>query len=73
MDRLDAERTRDRVIIAAAVAALFGRRAAIRQVRAIADDSGSDWTREGRLAIQTSHRMTAPLIRLAAERKGGRA
>ena len=72
MDRLDAERTRDRVIIAAAVAALFGRRAAVRQVRAVADGE-SEWMREGRVAIQTSHRMTAPLIRLAAERKGGRA
>lgn len=70
MDRFDAERRRDRVIIAAAVAAMFGRRATVRQVRAIAGDRGSDWMREGRLAIQTSHRMNAPLIQLAVERKG---
>jgi hypothetical protein len=62
---------RDRVIIAASVAALFGRRVAIRQIRAVPGNGAGAWLREGRLAIQTSHRMGAPLIRLAADRAPG--
>ncbi len=62
---------RDRVIIAASVAALFGPRVAIRHIRAVPGNGTGAWLREGRLAIQTSHRMAAPLLRLAADRAPG--
>jgi hypothetical protein len=55
----------DRVIIAASVAAIFGRPAAIRRIRAVPGHGTSAWTREGRLAIQECHQMAAPLVRLA--------
>jgi hypothetical protein len=62
------ERRRDQVIIAAAVSALFGRHAAIRRVRAVPGKEAGAWLREGRLAIQASHRTAAPLIRAVGER-----
>jgi hypothetical protein len=58
----DAEqKRRDRVVIAAAVAAVFGRRASIRAIRPVPGHAEGEWMREGRLAVQTSHRMPAPL------------
>ena len=69
---LDAEQgRRDRVIIAAAIAALFGRTAVTRRIRVVPDESEGTWMREGRLAVQTSHRMAAPLARLTAGRRTG--
>ena len=61
----------DLVIIAAAVAALFGRPAAIRHIRAVPGHGPEAWTREGRLAVQRSHGMPAPLIRRAPDRGEG--
>ena len=52
----------DRVVIAAAIAALFGRSAAIRRIQAVPGHGADAWVREGRLAIQRSHAMAAPLI-----------
>jgi hypothetical protein len=60
----DTER-RDRVIIAAAVAALFGRSGAIRAIRSVPGHAEGAWMREGRLAVQAAHRMPAPLVRPA--------
>jgi hypothetical protein len=60
----DTER-RDRVIIAAAVAALFGRGVAIRAIRSVPGHAEGAWMREGRLAVQAAHRMPAPLVRQA--------
>ena len=57
------QRRRDRVVIAAVVAALYGEPAAIRRIRAVPVHPAGGWVREGRLAIQASHRTTAPLIR----------
>ncbi len=62
------ERRRDQIIIAAAISALFGRRAAVRQVRAVPGKEAGAWLREGRLAIQMAHRTAAPLIRPVGER-----
>jgi len=71
-DTPDAEqRRRDRVVIAAAVAAVFGPSAAIRAVRTVPGHGHGAWMREGRLAVQESHRVTAPLVRLMAERETG--
>ena len=62
----DAEQKRqDRVVIAAAVAAVFGPRASIRGVRAVPGHAEGEWMREGRLAVQTAHRMPAPLVHMA--------
>lgn len=57
------QRRRDRVVIAAAVAALFGRSAAIRTIRAVPGRLEGAWMRAGRLALQAAHGMPAPLIR----------
>ena len=54
--------SRHQVIIAAAVAALAGRRARIVRIRELPDQG---WTGQGRAAVQTSHGLTAPLIRIA--------
>ncbi len=63
---LDTEqRRRDRVVIAAAVGAVFGRRAEIRAIRSVPGHVEGAWMREGRLAVQGAHRMPAPLVRLA--------
>jgi hypothetical protein len=59
---------RDRVIIASAVAALFGAPATIRRIRAVPGHHKGAWTREGRLAVQNSHRMPAALIRMGPDR-----
>ena len=67
------ERRLDRVVIAAAVAFLLGRPAAIRQIRAAPGHGADAWTREGRLTIQRAHGMPAPLIRLAPDRGEGKA
>ncbi len=55
----------DRVLIAAAVAALFGESARVRRVRAIPGREQGEWLREGRLSIQSSHSRGAPLARMA--------
>ncbi len=59
---------RDQVVIAAAVGALFGDRARVRCVRATFDATPGNWTRYGRVAIQTSHFVAAPLIRIEVDR-----
>jgi hypothetical protein len=63
------QRRLDRVLIAAAVTALFGRNAKVRRIRQVAGGREGAWTREGRLATQVAHRMGAPLIRAAAARR----
>jgi hypothetical protein len=63
------EQRQDRVAIAGAVAALFGRAARIRSIHRGSGHREGTWTRQGRLEIQTSHRMTDPLIALARERE----
>ena len=69
----DAEQRReDRVVIAAAVAALFGRPAAIRHINTVPGHGPGAWTREGRLTTQQSHGMPASLIRLAPDRGKGK-
>jgi hypothetical protein len=65
------EQQQDRVVIAAAIAALFGRPAAIRHITGVPGHGPEAWTREGRLAIQRSHGMPAPLIRRAPDRGEG--
>jgi hypothetical protein len=57
---------RDRVIIAAAVAAVAGP-CAIRRIQPVPVQLHGAWMREGRLAIQSSHRgapaVTRPAVR----------
>lgn len=65
------EEKQDRVVIAATVAALFGRGAAIRHIRAISGGSHGTWVRQGRLDIQSSHETAPPLIRPADRRPQG--
>jgi len=50
-----------RVIIAAAVATLFGGVAEIREIHAVPEHAPGSWVRQGRTAIQTSHGV-APLV-----------
>lgn len=70
---VDAEQQRkDRVVIAAAMAALFGQPGAISRMTAISGDADGAWVREGRSAIQTSHGTKAPLVRFAPERARGK-
>lgn len=57
-----AEWERHKIVIAAAVAAIFGGGASIRAVRPV--DSDNAWARQGRLALQSSHN-------LAKQRAGG--
>jgi hypothetical protein len=71
---LDVEqRRRDRVIIAAAIAAIFGPRAAIRSIRTTPGHRDGAWVREGRLGIQSCHETAASLIGLPAGRGRGAA
>jgi hypothetical protein len=72
-DRVLDEQRRDRVIIAAAVAALLGRPAVIRKIRPAPAHGAGAWSREGRLAVQRSHAMPAPLIGQGRARGEGRA
>lgn len=58
-----AERERHRLIIAAAVAAVAGGRARIRQVREIRGPASTAWTRQGRAEIQGSHELAASPVR----------
>ena len=44
-----------RVVIAAAVAALLGKRARVRQIRALDYRVHSRWSRQGRAVLQSSH------------------
>ena len=53
----------DRVVIAAAVAAVVGSHATIRGIRAASGRGEGSWLREGRLAIQGSRRLGNPLMR----------
>jgi len=70
---VDAEQRRqDRVVIAAAVAALFGSPAAIRRIRPVPGHGAGAWNREGRLAVQRSHIMPAALIRQGRDRGEGK-
>jgi hypothetical protein len=48
------------VVIAAAVAALFGGRARVRSIR---ERRAGEWDKEGRANVQKSHEVAAPLIR----------
>ena len=59
----------DHVVIVAAVAAVLGPSARIQSIRPLGPRHDGSWMREGRLALQTSHRMRDPLMRLAAPRK----
>ena len=67
------ERRHDRVVIAAAVAALFGSPTAIRRIRPVPGHGAGAWNREGRLAVQRSHVMPAALIRQGRDRGEGKA
>jgi len=58
----------DRVVIEAAVAALFAQRARVRRIQAVPGREHDGWLREGRLSIQSSHCTTAPLIRMSRDR-----
>ncbi len=60
-----AERRRDRVILAAAVAALAGRNGALRRIAQVPGHGEGAWAREGRLTVQASHHMPAALVRSA--------
>jgi hypothetical protein len=57
----------DRVVIEAAVAALFpdGR---VHRIQAVPTHEHDEWLREGRISIQTSHCTNAPLGRMARGR-----
>jgi hypothetical protein len=46
---------RHKVVIAAAVTAVLGTRARVRQIRAINHPVTSRWARQGRIVVQTSH------------------
>jgi len=48
---------RHRVLIAAAVAALFGEHASILGIHAAETGSPAEWTRHGRASLQNSHRL----------------
>jgi len=58
----------DRVVIEAAVAALFAQRARVRRIQAVPGREHDEWLREGRLSIQASHCTTEPLIHMARVR-----
>jgi hypothetical protein len=49
----------DRVIIAAAVMALYGPAARIRSIAPVSSDRAPAWVRQGRLRLQTSQRSPA--------------
>ena len=66
------DRRHDRVIIVAAVAALFGAPAAIRRIRPVPGHGAGAWNREGRLTVQRSHVMPAPLMGQGRVRGEGR-
>ncbi len=53
--------TQHKVVIAATVAAVLGRRARITRVVEV---TGGTWARQGRAVIQTSHDLSAPLVRM---------
>ena len=55
----------DRVVIAAAVAAVLGPSAQIRGIQPVSRRDNGSWMREGRLEVQSSHRMAKPLMRAA--------
>jgi hypothetical protein len=44
-----------RVVIAAAIAAVCGPRARVRQIRAINQNMSGKWALQGRLVVQSSH------------------
>jgi len=46
---------RHKVVIAAAVTAVLGEHARVRQIRAIHHPVTSRWARQGRIVVQTSH------------------
>jgi hypothetical protein len=48
-----------RVILAAAVAAVCGTQARVRQIRAITQRVSSKWAHQGRLNVQSSHNVPA--------------
>lgn len=52
----------DRVVITAAVTALFGPNAMIRRITP-ASGRRDAWQREGRISLQNSHRMAPALVR----------
>jgi hypothetical protein len=57
-----------RAILAAAVAAVLGEQAVIRQVREIGGARAGGWARRGRTDRQSSHNL-APLVRTARPRE----
>lgn len=63
------QRRLDRVVIAAAVAALFGPKAVVRRVAPASQGAFRTWLREGRLGIQASHRMPRALARAGPDRE----
>jgi len=71
---VDAEKRRqDRVVIAAAMAALFGSPTAIRRIRTAPGHGAGAWNREGRRAVQRSHVMPAALMGQGRDRGEGKA
>jgi len=60
----DSEQWRlDRVAIAAAVTAVFGPAACIRSITPAGRDRERAWVRQGRLGIESSHRMPPAFVR----------
>ena len=50
-----------RAILAAAVAAVLGEKAVIRQVRELGAAGAGGWARQGRTDIQSSHDLARPI------------
>ena len=61
----------DRVVIAAAVAALYGEGATVRRIRPAGPRASGAWLRQGRLAIQESHATGPALVCFAPVRERG--
>jgi hypothetical protein len=53
----DPEFEHHRVVIAAAVAAIYGARGRVRQIRAVNYPVTSNWARQGRMLVQSSHNL----------------
>ena len=55
----DLENEHHKVVIAAAVAAIYGAQARVRQIRAVHDPLSGAWARQGRISVQSSHNLGA--------------
>jgi len=47
-----------KVVIAAAVTAVLGKHARVRQIRAVNQPASSRWAMQGRAVVQTSHNLS---------------